>query len=177
MVTRQQYIDDLTALATLCAGGATAIQLQGNLPSGSSRSSPVVQLDESIDLSVMQQGAIAVGALIANTKANALGGHNIQELETWDDLDEQAAQRIATALAAGNSVDDMGDDAQVLAGATIALSAKPKSYDQINPLIKSALTKSSNRDPIWGSPIPDATFVRTIIRKPPKAAHHRGKGK
>jgi hypothetical protein len=177
VATRQQYIDDLQALATLCAGGATEVQLQGNLPSSSSRSSPIVQLNESIDLSVMQQGAVSVGALIANTKATALGGHNIQELETWDDLDEQAAQRIATALAAGTAVDDMGDDAQVLAGATIALTAKPKSYDQVNPLIQQALAMSFKRDPIWGTTRPDAAFVRTAVRKPAKAAHHRGKGK
>ena len=177
VTTRQQYIADLEALATLCAGGATEVQLQGNLPASSEPGAPTVQLNESIDLSVMQQGAVSVGALIANTKANALGGHNIQELETWDDLDEQAAQRIATSLAAGTAVDDMGDDAQVLAGATVALTAKPKSYDQVNPLIRQALTKSFDRDPIWGSTRPDATFIRTSIRKPAKAAHHRGKGK
>jgi hypothetical protein len=175
VATRQQYIADLQALADAAAAGATEVRLQGNLPASSEPGAPSVQLDESIPLSIMQEGAVSVGALIANTKANALGGHNIQELETWDDLDEQAAQRIAAALAAGTPVDDLGDDAQVLAGATVALTAKPGSYDKVNELMKQALTTSFKRDPIWGVPRPDPVFVRTTLRK--AKSTHRARGK
>jgi hypothetical protein len=175
VATRQQYIADLQALALACAGGATEVQLQGNLPVSSEPGAPIVQLNDSISLSIMQDGAVSVGALIANTKANALSGHNIQELETWDDLDEQVAQLIATALAAGTPVDDMGDDAQILAGATVALTAKPKSYDQVNDLMKQALTTSFDRDPIWGAPRPHPIFVRTTIRKAKAGGRSRSK--
>ena len=170
VTTRQGYINDLKALATLCAGGATQVQLQGQLPISSDPASPAIPIDQSLPLALLQDGAISVGALIANTKPQALGGHNIQELETWDDLDEAAAQRIAAAFLAGTAVDDLGDDAQLLAGALIALTSDPDEYDQVTGLLNKALTVSFRRDPIWGPPVPDHFFVRSSLTKPSPSA-------
>jgi hypothetical protein len=59
----------------------------------------------------------------------ALGGHSIQEIETWDDNDESQAQAIKAAALAGRDMSSLGDDAQLLAGATLALLEKPEQYD------------------------------------------------
>ena len=172
VTTRQGYIDDLKALATLwrrirarprssSRANCQFLRTPRPLPFRSTRA---------YRSRSCRTGRSRLGALIANTKPQALGGHNIQELETWDDLDEAAAQRIAAAFLAGTAVDDLGDDAQLLAGALIALTSDPDEYDQVTGLLNKALTVSFQRDPIWGPPIPDHFFVRSTLTKTPTPA-------
>ena len=107
--------------------------------------------------------ARARGGAAADTRLRTLKRHAIQEIETWDDADEGAARRIATALAHGTPVSGMGDDAQLLAGSTLALLDNPGRYDKVTTALNEALDNSFALDPIWGRPKTDHAYVRTTI--------------
>lgn len=156
---RQQYIADLNTLAMQCANGATAVQLVGFIHSSQGVRIP---LQQSFPLDQMQVAARQVGAFIASAKLDALGAHSIQDIETWDDMDEATAQRIAVSLTAGNPISGMGDDAQLLAGATLAALGNAAQYEQINSALNDALDSSFANDPIWGTPQPDPAFLRNM---------------
>src|SRR5262249_9820273 len=87
--TRNQYIADLESLAVLCGHGATRVQLSGILREHDF----MVDVQNTIPLADMQEAARRVGAHIATASLKALGkdraSHGVQEIETWDDLDEQ----------------------------------------------------------------------------------------
>jgi hypothetical protein len=104
--------------------------------------------------------ARAVGAAIATAAPGALHGHSIQDIETWDDADEARVQAMLTALGKKQSIVGMGDDAQLLAGATLAALAAPGDYDAITKALNDALDHSFANDPLWGLPAPDHMYMR-----------------
>jgi len=157
---RNQYAQDLQALAQLTAGGATTVQIQGRVPVGPGASLPI---NAKLPMAVMQAAAQHVGSLIASSTLTALGGNSIQALETWDDSDEDIAGSIAQNMTANISVAGQGDDAALLAGATIAAFDQPGLYDTITARLNEALDASFASDPYWGSPSPDHAFIRTEI--------------
>jgi hypothetical protein len=157
---RKEYIDDLENLSQLCAQGNDSVQIQGRIEIERDRWLPV---NLSRPLADMQEAAREVGNYLATAKLTALGKHGIQEIETWDDPDENTAQQIATALQGGTPITDMGDDAQLLAGSTLALLADPNRYDAVTKSLVTALDSSYAHDPIWGDPRPDRTFIRTKL--------------
>jgi hypothetical protein len=138
----QTLIGDVAAQA---AGGKTTIDLYDI------GTRTVVQ---SLPLAPMADAARAVGAYIACTQLRALEGHSIQDIETWDDGDEDAAIAITAALAAGQPIVALGDDAQLLAGATVAFHNKPADYAAITKALDAALDDSFARDPVFGKPSP-----------------------
>ena len=155
--TRDAYVSAVQALAQRCAQGASTVEIQGHIAIQRDRWLPI---NDSLPLSGMQDAARSVGAYIATARLQALGGHSIQEIETWDDADELTARQIADTFARGDSVVDMGDDAQLLAGATLALVTQPDLYDQATRLLTAALDRSYATDPIWGASIRDPMYVR-----------------
>jgi hypothetical protein len=157
-VTRNNYVADLRKLITLSTGGAQIIQLVG-FASPDGRTLLPVQVK--VPIAPMQAAAEKAGAFIATAKLQALQGHSIQEIETWDDTDEAAAQHISTLFGAGQSVVAQGDDAQLLAGATVAVLAAPDSYDAVGSLLNDALDDSFVRDPIWHPLHPDPFAIRS----------------
>jgi hypothetical protein len=108
----------------------------------------------------MQQAARNVGGFIATARLRALNGHSIQDIETWDDADEAKAQAIKKAMLEGQSVNTLGDDAQLLAGATLALLDQPARYDAVTRALDQALDRSFQSDPIWGARPVDAAYIR-----------------
>ena len=154
--SRSKYNQMIEQLAALLATGDT-VTIVGNIPVERDHLQPIrIQAP----LAGMQQAARNVGGFIATAKLNALGGHSIQDIETWDDNDESRAQAIKEAALAGNDIGSLGDDAQLLAGATITLLEKPEQYDTVTRVLNAALDVSFGRDPIWGSPRPDAIYIR-----------------
>jgi hypothetical protein len=155
--SRSSYIADLEALAAKLATGTT-IQLIGNVPVlGTNSARP---MDVTVPLDFMQQAARSVGGYIATARLNALAGHSIQDIETWDDQDEAIALAIQKAVLAGNSIAGLGDDAQLLAGTTLALLQKPDDYDAITASLAAGLDRSFSTDPVWGHPDPDRAWLR-----------------
>ena len=146
--TRVQYIDTIQALSELLATGDT-LSVNGYIPVERDN---LVLINISAPLSAMQETARHVGALIVTIKLAALGGHSIQDIETWDDHDESRALVIKQALLAHRPIEWLGDDAQLLAGATIALLENPAQYDIVTRSLNIGLDNSFSRDPIWGSP-------------------------
>ena len=153
---RNAYVQDLNMLAELCAPGVTEVEVVGSLPRRTGGSLP---LNVRLPLAPMQDAARRVGAFIASTRLQALGGHSIQDLETWDDPDEAAALRIADILTRDASAVAAGDDAQLLAGATVAAMNSPGDYEAITRRLGEALDHSYSTDPYWGTPKPDLLFI------------------
>jgi hypothetical protein len=158
---RATWLDLLGGIAEAAAGGAATIDAR-DITTGA-----VVQ---HLPLPVMASAARAVGAYIATARLDALGGHSIQDIETWDDADDEAAAGIAAAAATGPIV-ALGDDAQLLAGATLALLRAPSAYAAITAQLAAALDDSFARDPIFGTAAPESALAlssrgRTLARTP-----------
>ncbi|HET8845977.1 MAG TPA: hypothetical protein VFN35_31225 [Ktedonobacteraceae bacterium] len=153
----EDYIAQLKQLATLCAHKATTIEIQGDIEVERDR---WMRVDISRSLEEMQQSARLVGAYIATAKLQSLAGHSIQDIETWDDSDELTAQQIKDSFQKGTSAADLGDDAQLLAGATILLAAQPNLYAQVTRQLNEALDRSYQRDPIWRTSMRHPVYYR-----------------
>jgi hypothetical protein len=158
---RASWLDLLGGVAGAAAGGVTTIDAR-DITTGA-----VVQR---LPLPVMASAARAVGAYIATAKLDALGGSSIQDIETWDDTDDEAAATIAAAAPTGPIV-ALGDDAQLLAGATLALLRAPSAYPAITAQLAAALDDSFARDPIFGTVAPESALAlsgrgRTLARTP-----------
>ncbi len=156
LADRTRYIADLEALAATLAKGAT-VQLVGHVPAAGGGLAP---LQVKVPLAYMQQSARNVGGYIASAKLVALNDHGIQDIETWDDGDEARATIIRDALLAGKSIVSQGDDAQLLAGTTLALLQKPDQYDAFTVQLNAALDESFATDPFWGMPPKDPIYLR-----------------
>ncbi len=153
---RNGYIAQLEQLAKLCAQRANTVEIQGMI----TVDDWPIPLNIQRPLEDMQRSARLVGAYIATTNLQALANHSIQDIETWDDTDELTTQRIITAFRNRTPVINMGDDAQLLAGATLALVAQPALYNSVTQGLNDALDQSYAQDPIWGPPKPHPVFVR-----------------
>jgi hypothetical protein len=71
-----------------------------------------------------------------------------------------------------------GDDAQLLAGVTLALLQDPALYDDAQSLLNDALDDSYRTDPIWRDPLAGHAFARHGFERPTskaKAAAARAK--
>jgi hypothetical protein len=166
---KQQYIANIRQVAIASAQGANQILLDGILPVDQHTGINLQQVK--LPLADMQDAARKVGAFIATTKFAALDNHSIQDIETWDDLDEQAAQNIASKLLASEPIVNLGDDAQLLAGANAALLVNPDLYDAVTNALSDALDASFAQDPIWAPPARDSILApHRIPRTGPKAA-------
>jgi hypothetical protein len=113
-----------------------------------------------IALEEMQGYAQLVGHYIASQELAALGDHSIQDLETWDEVDEAQAEKIMGVIlnqfkGVDTALSFMGDDAQLFAGAIGALAISPddKHYKIVNENLCGALMRSFENDDVWGNPV------------------------
>jgi hypothetical protein len=109
-----------------------------------------------LNLKDMQESARQVGAYMATVELKTLNDHCLQDLETWDDAHEDAAQAIKEKLLAATpkdpvNISNMGDDAKLIAGATLAFFSKPEMYAVFSAALMDALTKSFYHDEFWGN--------------------------
>lgn len=144
---KEEYIADLEAVAKASLQGSTEIKVQGQVKISHANWR---MLDETIPLADAADAARRVGAFLATTKLKALGNHSIQDIETWDDVDEAAAQDVAARIVANKCIIGAGDDAQLLAGCNIATMGQPDLYAQMITLLDEGLNESYDRDPLWG---------------------------
>jgi hypothetical protein len=153
---RADYVASVEAVAQAVAGGATHVSVAGLVEISHDDQVPVNAI---IKLSDAADAARQVGRIIATQKFSSLNGHDIQHIETWDDGDEEIAQTIAGQIASHQPIVGRGDDAQFLAGATLALLQRPDLYDVASALLNAALDESFRRDPVWGDIQPDFAFA------------------
>ncbi len=146
--TRAAYSEQLARLVDYLAPDAGTIKLMGlaRVTNGKTRN-----FQESAPLDAMRDAARQVGAMIATTRLDALAGHSVQDIETWDDSDENSAVTIAGRLHAGCSIVGAGDDAQIVAGLTLAAIQHPDRYAAASKLANDALDDSFASDPYWGT--------------------------
>jgi len=172
-VLRQAYIGLLVELAELAAGDRDTVSIQGHLPLHG-RSKVPVQVE--MPLALMQFSATLVGSYIAAVPLHALGGNTIQQIETWDDLDEMIAYRMAEGLRNKACPYQLGDPAHLLAGATLACVADPSSYNSITTELEKGLDIAAEGDPLWGRLVPRASSAGPLggqfqIAKPEPPKH------
>ena len=158
--TQHSWLMILDEIANEAAGAATTIDVFDV------RERAIVQ---KLPLAAMAQSAKTVGRIIATERLNSLAGHSIQDIETWDDADEAAAQTVQGAITEGKSIVALGDDAQLLAGTTMALFDDATNYAAITKGLNAALDDSFARDPVFGVNAPRLMFVRGTRRLVGKA--------
>ena len=144
---RARYVDDLTQIAAACTRGVTQITLVGAVPVRDTS----IPIDVTVPLDEWQDAARQVGSLLADARVRAFAGHGIQDIETWDDVDEANAQAIRRGLLANRSVARLGNDAQLLSGATLALIDDPDLHEAVTARVGEALDESFRTDEIWGA--------------------------
>jgi hypothetical protein len=154
---RKRAVAELTEIANACAQGATEIEIEGAVPVRDTK----LRIHVKVPLAEWQEAARDVGALVVDTRLHALGGHSIQDIDTWDDLDEENAERIRAALKEDKSVVDLGNDAQLLSGATLALLDNPDLYASVTARVGEALDESFRSDALWGAMQPDRVYIPT----------------
>jgi hypothetical protein len=139
---QRDWIDLLDDIGGKAAGGARDIEIIEL-----TKTKKVVQR---LPIPAMADTARVVGKLIATTQLASLGGHSIQDIETWSDEDEFAATTVREKVRAGSSLVGAGDDAQLLAGTTMAFYEAPSAYGKITKTLETALDDSYARDPFFG---------------------------
>lgn len=154
--TSTSYVEQISLLASHLAK-TDQVTIAGNIPRDDNTLQP---LEAQVPLTYMQHSARCIGGYIATARLRALNGHSIQDIETWDDADEAHAQGVKKALLRGRPISALGDDAQLLAGATLALLELPDRYDAVTLALNNALDESYRTDPVWGVPPLDLIYLR-----------------
>ncbi len=137
-----RYITQLEELAEFCIR-ATAVQVsEGVVLPGYDE-----QLPKELPLDVLRASARKVGSHIARVGLPSLKNNCLIDIETWDQPDEEAAQRVAKKLQARQSLNkDGADDAQLLAGAIFAIFRNPELYDSVSNALRRAFHQSYKED-------------------------------
>ncbi|HEY9404979.1 MAG TPA: hypothetical protein VIQ24_20170 [Pyrinomonadaceae bacterium] len=165
---RRAHVKNLEVLSKRQVNG-TILPVQGRVEVERDRWVDIEKLN--IRLDDFTAAARRVGAFIATAPLQAFDGHTIQEIETWDGDDERVTAIIAGKFVKNlgdvQAVKNLGDDAQVLAGATLALLKAPALYDQINSALAGALDESHRRDSIMGYAFTHPMFELEIDPAPP----------
>jgi hypothetical protein len=165
--TRADYVAAIEDIARLVGGGASTIHLEGQVRFGSGQPIPV---KADMPLTDAADAARKIGRMIATRRFKALDDRGIQDIETWDDADEAAAQAISARILQRRSIVGHGDDAQLLAGATLALLQKPERYDEAQSFLNAALDESFRTDPIWRDLTASHVFAPHLFRRPESTA-------
>jgi hypothetical protein len=160
---RAKYAKMIDEIRDLCVQGASEIVLNGEVEIPAGRR---LLFDQPIKMKVMRDSAQKVGAYIVTAKLKALNGRTIQDVETWDNGDETMANLAATTLPSGQVSAIEGDDAQLLAGATLALLKDPSAYQTVTNGLNSALDRSYSNDPTWSARAGHAARPRPGAAKP-----------
>jgi hypothetical protein len=163
---RRLYSKAVEDAVDLTTGGQNTISFEGLVEVTHTN---WVMIKERVPLRSMQRAAKKVGKFIATHRLSAYSGSSVQDIETWDDADERIATKIAQYMLSGKPVIAQGDDAQLLAGANLAVLSNPKYYRRCSKLLELALDDSFKRDPIWAGPRLDLAFSGAFYRERPIA--------
>ena len=165
---REKYVSDIDRLADHCCIGRKEIALRGWIEIDRDR---WVFIDKKFNnlKDAIAPSARRVGSYIATTRLPSFANRSIQDIETWCEADEVIAEQIRDRLLKNCGVENIGDDAQLLAGTTLALFDKPEMAEAINKKLVDALEMSARRDPIlgFGSPHEFWSGVPPLLARPP----------
>ena len=144
--------------------GSTDITIEGYLQIASDVWISINSENGTVPFEIMKECAIEVGRHVVTAELNVLARktgkwQNVQSWVTWTDEHEKIVETIKNLLLTSGRegpqpIANYGDDAQLLAGATCALfeNPDPKFFKTVNELLGHALTKSYERDEVWGNP-------------------------
>ncbi|MDR4493349.1 MAG: hypothetical protein R3B74_02790 [Nitrospirales bacterium] len=115
-----------------------------------------LRVEKTFPLSIMKAAAKKVGQCVVKTPLASLNNNAMRDLVNWDEEENIGANEIKNTLLKNSETNDiisnMGSDAQLLAGATLAIFENPDPffYTTINERLAEALQKSFDRDEVWG---------------------------
>ena len=101
----------------------------------------LINLPKEQSLELMRESALLVGSYIASVPLNALNGHTLQELATWNDGDEDAAIEVANQLMKPESSSAIATSrnkpkrVQLLSGGILAVIRAPELYGHVNRVL------------------------------------------
>ena len=170
VATRQSYVALLSQIAETLGAGATTVTVQGEIPIPGSASIP---LNLTLPVATMQYATAIMGAAIANTPLTSLNGYTLQQIETWDTFDEQAAWRFALAVKNNAETLPAVYSAHVLAGATLALYNDPDRYGDVTGQVADALDDQVQRDRYWSIAQRSRAYTMPVIPPDPDATAAR----
>jgi hypothetical protein len=153
---KDRYAQQLTNIGNACLGGITEIELHGWFQTAADTWHSI---DAALPFEMMRDSALEVGRFLASTPLERLNNHGIQEIQTWDEVDDKTVQEIKVTLLEGEKpIGSMGDDTQLLAGGTLALWGRPNIsdrafYKSVNKRLLDALAESYTRDVFWGKSV------------------------
>lgn len=146
---RKFYVQLLSDLTGLVAPGLKHINLKGNLHLASAYGNFSVDMTGQYDMDLMMQTAWQVGEFCAQTKFRNLAVHSIQEIETWDDLDEANALKCCHRLLDAEQVGSEVKPVMLLSAGILASAYRPNSYQQLNRAVEHSLDQSFAKNPLW----------------------------
>jgi hypothetical protein len=167
VATRQYYVALLSQIAATSGAGAATVTVQGEIPLPGSSSIP---LNLTLPVATMQYAASIMGAAIANTPLSSLNGYTLQQVETWDTFDEQAAWRFALAVKNNAETLPAVYSAHVFAGATLALYNDPDRYSDVTGRVAEALDEQVQRDRYWSVAQRTRAYTMPVVPPVPDAA-------
>ena len=172
--TKNEYVRKLNEVISICTTNQdnkpreSQVKLQGYVQTGSDTWILVAdEKDEKLPLNLpldaMKIFAREVGRFVVSVQLEKFENHTIQDLVRWDDRHETVAMAIKKRLledeASPHSIVNWGDDAQLLAGTSLALfeqsmgssnEEKMNFYNKVNDRLAEALWNSFQRDEVWG---------------------------
>ena len=149
----------LSQIAQAFGAATDTVTITGEIPVPGSASIP---LTLTLPLAVMQSAAAIMGAAISNTPLASLNGYTLQQVETWDTFDEQAAWRFALALKNRAEILPAVYSAHVLAGATLALYNDPDRYGEVTVQVADAQAEQVQRDRYWSVARRSRTYTTAV---------------
>ncbi|MEK6787297.1 MAG: hypothetical protein AABY61_17635 [Nitrospirota bacterium] len=151
--TKTRYILQIEELAKLCTPDYETINLSDYIIANDE--GKWMKLGAKFSFNVLKDSALKVGRHIAKATFPSLNNKSLQNFETWDNADEEVAHNVAKALVAGDPIDKVKqkngstpEDAQLLAGAILAVFRQPARYDPVNEALGEAFDRSYTDDPL-----------------------------
>lgn len=168
---RTRYLVQLTELAKTLVGSPKVIEFPSSI-----RVLP--PLPKTVPFNKMQASALKFGSYVATVKLKALNNRTLQDLETWDDVDENYAKLVAQQLLNNRSLPnilakdtpDVFEDARLLVGALFAALRNPQLYDPINEALSECLGISYSNDPSFNFNSTDIGSSKPLERRHPNGS-------
>jgi hypothetical protein len=110
-------------------------------PADSGNKEKFTDLPETLPLETMRTSARIVGRYLATVRLDSLQGHSLQDLATWTDNDENAAEQVATEMTDLNNLRQIRLEGkapsplQLISGGVLAVVRHPDRFGHINELL------------------------------------------
>eukprot|EP01089_Gocevia_fonbrunei_P016948 TRINITY_DN537_c0_g1_i1.p1 TRINITY_DN537_c0_g1~~TRINITY_DN537_c0_g1_i1.p1 ORF type:complete len:475 (-),score=108.19 TRINITY_DN537_c0_g1_i1:42-1466(-) len=134
--TKKKYVDRIEEIRDFIVGDKKTVKIDtiGEFP-----------------MDKMMEVAERVGGIIATAPLKCFNGKNIQDISTWNDLEESVAGDIAVKLDTDTTVAPFAHSSHVLAAATIAVLDAPDDYARVTTCLENLLDQLFAKNSTWNA--------------------------